>query len=55
MKQFKFRVADIPQNVLIHHYVQEKLKLSKYWEMPIRHLPDRYFKFEIEGLSLIHI
>lgn len=52
MKQFKFRVADIPQNVLIHHYVGQKLQLSQYWDMPIRHLPDRYFRYEIEGFDL---
>ena len=52
MPQHKFRVADVPDNCTIHHYVQSKFQLERYWQMPIANRPPRFFKYEIQDFDL---
>jgi hypothetical protein len=52
MKPQKIRVADIPPNVLIHRWVEQKLGLARYWDMPIRNMPHSYLRYEIAGFDL---
>lgn len=48
----KIRVADVPTQFTLHHYAIEKYNLRQYWDMPIKHRPKRYFKYELEALDL---